>query len=554
MKINSFSQFTDNAARSKQIFKVLTKYGLANWVKENDPEYIKNLFKDTEGESVAGVPLPKRLRLALTELGTTFIKLGQVVSTRADIVGPEIAGELEHLQSDTPSDSPKQVQATLEEEFQSPFDTLFLDFNFTPLASASIGQVHEAVTIDGKSVVVKVQHADIESKVRSDLEILSVIARLAEEYDSELKLYQPTKLIESFSRSLLNELDYRKEARYIQRAKSFFSDNSHIYVPKIYQTLSGKRVMTMEKLKGLSISKTEELNMGEYDLPKLAKYTVQAYLDMVFKLGFFHADPHPGNLWVTGKSQIAILDWGMTGSIDNTLKGALEQLLIAAAERDSAAVTHQILQICSVSTSFNRDHLQSDVSEFIDNYLGVAVDQLQISEVLDRFTTIIRENHLLIPANLSLLLRVLIMLEGSSRLLDKTVSIDDALKPYARQIKLERLSPKFYLNQTIKSSYAWQRVISKLPDDIERLTKKVDDGSFDINLKHRHLEAITNRLVYGLLSGSIFLGGCMVLSQSVPPLINGVSILGAGITFVGSVMAVQVTRAITKSGSLYRKK
>ncbi|MEH6453839.1 MAG: AarF/UbiB family protein, partial [Psychromonas sp.] len=226
MKLHKFSQFKNNASRFHTIISILTKYGLANWIKKEDPTFLKGLVINSQGDSLAGLSVEVRLRMAFTELGTTFIKLGQILSTRADIVGPEIATELCKLQSDTPIDSPAQVTQMIESTLGESINTLFAEFDFSPLGSASIGQVHKAKLHDGTEVVVKVQHSDIEDKIKADIEILALLANLSEKYDNELRLYQPKSLIEDFSNSLLKELDYGKELRNMNVFAQNFADNS----------------------------------------------------------------------------------------------------------------------------------------------------------------------------------------------------------------------------------------------------------------------------------------------------------------------------------------
>ncbi|MBU2870398.1 AarF/ABC1/UbiB kinase family protein [Colwellia sp. E2M01] len=550
MKLSKFSQFKNNTSRFHNIISILTKYGLANWIQKEDPSFLKNLVTNAQGDTLAGLPFEERFRMALTELGTTFIKLGQILSTRADLIGPELATELTKLQSDTPIDSPEQVTTMIESELGQSMSELFLEFDFTPVGSASIGQVHKAVLQDGSVVVVKVQHSDIEDKILADIEILALLATLSEKYDKELSLYQPKSLIEDFSESLFKELDYGKELRNMALFSQQFLNNPKVKIPITYPEFSSKRVLTMECLNGFSIAEADKLKANGVNTKEIAALGVNIYLDMVFQHHIFHADPHPGNIWVLDDDRIGLLDFGMIGRIDDNIQEALELMLLAASEKNSVDFTKQVIRVCTLPESFDKSKLQRDIDEFLHEYLSQPMASLNISEILNTMNTIIRKHRLLMPSGISMLIRVLVMLEGSSQRLDRDFSVNDAIEPYTKKMKRARLSPRRFSKKLGKSYFVWERLLTTLPDDVETLISKMRSGSFDVNLKHRHLDAVVNRLVYGILSGAIFLGGSMMLSSSVPPLMHGISILGAVITSVGSVLCYNLLTAIRKSGSL----
>lgn len=554
MRLNQFSQFKHNTSRFREIITILSKYGLANWVKEKDPDFLNGLFTNSEGESFAGLSLAVRLRMALTELGTTFIKLGQMLSTRTDLVGLEISEELSKLQSDVPCDSEATVTQIIEDEFATPLASMFSDFDFSPLGSASIGQVHKAKLLDGQIVVVKVQHANIEEKVRADIEILGLLATLIEKHDPQLRLYQPKSLLKDFSYNLLKELDYSKELSNMEMFRQHFIDQPQIHIPNTYSALSGKRVLTMECLDGFSIGDKEKLQKSGADAKVLAEIGVNMYLDMVFKDRVFHADPHPGNIWVLPGNKIGLLDFGMIGRIDEDLQESIENMLLAASQKDVTEVTYQITRICTLPNDFDRKQLQNDVGEFIFDYFSRPLESVNITDTLNSLTTIIRSHHLSMPTGVSLLIRVLMLLEGSSQLLDRSFSISEAIEPYTNKIRMRRFHPKRIGRNITKSLTAWDRLISSLPADLETLIDQMRSGNFDINLQHRHLDAVVNRLVYGVLTAAMLLGGSMLLSSKVPPLINDFSIIGGGFIAVSGMLGYKLLRAINKSGNLVDEK
>jgi len=296
----SIPQFSRNARRFKEIVYVLGRYGLADWMSRTDPKFFKSLFRSAAGEIIADQPSESRIRMALTELGPTFIKLGQILSTRPDLVGPRLAAELASLQDRVPADPPLAVHEIIAQELGRPAADLFGRLDETPLASASIGQVHRGQLKDGREVVVKVRHVGIEQTVENDLEILDALAALAEKHEPALRTYQPQALVAEFSRTLRRELDFRREARNLEEFNRNFRDDDTVRIPLPYMEFSSRRVLTMEALHGLSIANAEKLRQAGIDSRALAEKGSNVFLTMVFRDGFYHADPHPGNLWVRG--------------------------------------------------------------------------------------------------------------------------------------------------------------------------------------------------------------------------------------------------------------
>lgn len=553
MKLRTFSHFSSNATRFREILAVFVKYGLANWVRKKDPEFIRGFFKTREGVSFADEPVPVRLRMALAELGTTFIKLGQILSTRADLIGPDMARELARLQADTPPDSREQVTEVLERELGKPVHEVFARFDFQPLASASIGQVHEARLHDGQAVVVKIQHQGIEDKIVADLEILASIARLAEKYDPELRLYQPRAMVTEFSRTLSQELDYSRELRNMETFSRNFADSEDIHIPVAYGQYSTRRVLTMEMLEGFSVADTGKLKAARCDTKALARTGANMYLDMVFRDRFFHADPHPGNIWILEGDRIGLLDCGMIGRLDEDLHDAIEGMVLAVADHDPSELTDHVVRICTLPMEFDRDALRVDIDDFIGEYATLSLNRLDLPAALNDLTAIIRRHHLILPTGISMLIRVLIMLEGTSRLLDRNFSLSDLIRPYTHKMVARRMAPKRFLDRMRRSQKVWNRLVESLPHDLEEILTRMREGRFRVHLEHRRLDAVVNRLVYGILSGASFLGGCMVLSSEIPPLVGDVSVIGGAMIIVGCLLAFRLLRAVAHSGSLVKK-
>ncbi|MFN2167817.1 MAG: ABC1 kinase family protein, partial [Anaerolineae bacterium] len=314
--VSNLVNVKSNVRRLNQITRILTKYGLAQYIGESTPGFVRRRFVSEEGTDLWELPFDVRLRLALTELGTTFIKMGQMISQRPDMVGPDLAAELASLQADTPADPPEVVRETVETELGVPVEEVFPWFSFEALASASVGQVHLATLQDGSDVVVKVQHAGIEEKVRDDLTLLMTLAKMGEQNSKEVAMYKPTATVAEFRRSLLRELDFTTELNNLLQFTQNFRDDPEVHFPIAYPEESSRRVLTMERLDGYSIADTGRMVANNVDQPAFAERFVRVMLDMIFRDGFYHADPHPGNVFVVTGERVGMLDCGKVGRVD----------------------------------------------------------------------------------------------------------------------------------------------------------------------------------------------------------------------------------------------
>jgi len=551
--ITSLPQFSRNTRRFKEIAGVLVKYGLANWITEQFPDVVKDLFKTSDGIDLTTLNGGVRLRLALAELGPTFIKLGQVLSTRIDLVGPKLASELAELQSGTPPDPPDVVRATLESELGDNPDTLFAEFNYHAMASASIGQAHLAKFFDGQEVIVKVQHKGIEEKVTTDLDILIGLTKLAEQYDPELRYYQPQATAAEFRKSLLQELDFRREMRNMQTFRKNFTNNPAIHIPTAYPDFSTRRVLTMEKLEGYSISHLERLRQDGIDGKALIHTGANMFIDMVFRDRFYHADPHPGNIWALPGGVVGLLDCGMVGRLDSRAQEGIEEVLMAIIAEDAELLTDVVIRLGSAPHTLDRNALQKDVEEFVEEYVDLSVRDFDISNVLDALTEIIRTHHILLPTGISSLVRLLIMLEGTVRMLDPDFQLFELLETRKFEFTQKQFSPQRLLQRIVRSYRDWERLLTMLPRELADILEGLRIGNFDVHLDVRRLDTIVNRLVYGILSAALFMGSCQVLSAKIPPLLHGVSIFGAVGCVLATILGIRLLLAIRVSGDLGKK-
>jgi ubiquinone biosynthesis protein len=552
MKFSTIPQLGRNVNRLREILTILSKYGLADWFSRLDFEFAKGFFRTGTGPALTELSTETRIRLALSELGTTFIKLGQLLSTRADLVGPALAKELTLLQEDAPADSFPRVQAVIQAELGQPIDAIFADFEAKPMASASIAQVHRARLKDGQAVVVKVQHPDIEGRVRTDLDILIGLAELAEQYVPELKRYRPRAIAVEFQRTLLRELDFAREERNLQQFASNFAGDPKVHFPTPYPDYSTSRVLTMERLKGIKLAEPARLVEAGYDREEIARRGATLFLDMIFRDGFYHADPHPGNFLVLEGGVIGMLDCGMVGRLDERMREQIEEMLLALASRDAILLTAVITRVGAVPRELDQSALTADITDFLFYYAGIPLDQLDLGGALTELTEIIRRYQIVLPASLALLIKVLIMLEGTARLLNPHFNLTQLITPYQQKLIWRRLSPVRHLQKLRRVYHELEYLGEVLPRGIVDILQQMQSGRFDVHLEHRKLEPSVNRLVFGLLTSALFLGSAWLWSHGVEPAVGGVSLPGAAGCFLSVLLGLRLLWAIQKSGKLDR--
>ena len=562
MKLRSIPHIYRNVKRFAEILSVLSKYGLADWLSRLNIDFVKDQIKARDGEALARLTFETRIRLALSELGPTFIKGGQLLSTRPDLVGVALAQELKHLQTDAPADKFEQIRLTVETELGQPLEELFQQFEETPIASASIGQVHRAVLADGELVVVKVQHAGIERKVNEDLEILSGLAQLLERLP-ELASYRPAATMAELGRTLRRELDFGREERNLQQFAEQFAHDPTVRIPCPVADLCTPRVLTMDRIEGLKLDDLAGLAAAAVDREEIARRGADLYLKMIFEHGFFHADPHPGNIVILPGNVIGLLDFGMVGRIDERLRETIEDMLLAIVQRDVPMLTSLIRRVGMTPPKLDEGALSIDVADFVGQYATQSLDQFDLSGALNDMIEMIRRHKILLPAQMALLIKVLVTLEGTGRMLTPKFSLMEVMRPYQRTLILRRFSPIRQFKRMRRLYMEMEHLAEVMPQRVLEILEQVRSGKFDVHLDHRRLGPSVNRLVLGFLTSALFLGSAVMLSQQVPPVLfpdnvyfaglHKVSLLGLGGCIVSILIGLRLLWAIRKSGHLDQK-
>jgi ubiquinone biosynthesis protein len=552
MKITTIPNVYRNVNRWGEILTILSKYGLAGWISRFDLALVKGFLKNRDGEALAHLSRETRIRLALEELGSTFIKLGQILSTRPDQVGMALAQELQKLQTSVPCDDADTVRETIESELDQPLSELFADFDTTPLASASIGQAHRARLHSGDDVVVKVQHDGIRRRMEVDLDILGGLAQFAERMP-ELQAYRPQATVAEFKRIVRRELDFARESRNLEQFARNFAGNPHVRIPQLYPDLSTTRVLTMEWLDGAKLSDPCVRRMPNVDVSQVTRHGADMYLEMIFHHGFYHGDPHPGNLVVLADGRIGLLDFGMVGRLDEQMREDIEDMLAAIVTQDAQQLTSLVMRLGAVPPGLDEPALSVDLSEFVAHYANQPIESFDLAGALCEMIEIIQRYRIALQPALAMLIKVLVMLEGTARLLQPSFSLMELIQPYQQKMIKRRLSPARQMRKMRRIYSEIELLAEVLPRRLRDILQQVESGKFDVHLDHRGLEPSVNRLVLGMMTSALFLGSSLLISQRVWPLWD-VSVPGSLGLALSAFLGWRLHRAITKSGRLDRKK
>ena len=599
MKITAIPQLYRNLKRWREILAVLRRYGLADWL-----THFRLPFRDTLKDR-GGIPLSQysreqRVRMALTELGPTFIKLGQVLASRPDLVGPSLSEELKGLRANVRPDDIEQVRSTLRKELGQDYQRHFQSIDPIPLATASIGQVHRAVLNDGTRVVLKVQRLNIERIMRQDMEVLAGLAQLAERVDT-LAAWGPGDMVRQLAPMITRELDFGRERQNLDHfAEIFNRKNCDVVIPHPVNALCSQRVLVMDELVGQPLAdflreeaeaaaataeEEHQSDGGDAEAEKdaitinetaldatsapnhqrlkqsLAETIADVYLTMLFDEALFHADPHPGNLIVMQGGGLGILDFGMIGRIDESLRETIEEMLVAISSGDQHRLMRLIRRIGDAPPGLDDSSLAIDVAEFIGTYGRQNLGEFDLTGALNELSDILHRHAIKLPNQSALLLKMLISLEGTLRELGARFDALDVVRTFMRRSMARRLSPHRRIRQARRIYLETENFLEAAPDELLSLLRQARRGEVRMTLEHQRLGPTVNRMVLGLMTSAVFLGSSLMLSMKVPPLLfhdqswlalKDISLLGL-VGFGGSItVMLWLLLAINRSGHLTR--
>ena len=560
-KIGVIGRTYRNLNRYRQILAVLFKYGFDDIVELlKIDQYIEiglQVISRNRGERVARLSRAVRVRMAIEELGPTYIKMGQILSTRPDLVPVDFVRELAKLQDKVPAFPFADVRRIIYEETGRPADDLFDQLDPEPLASASIGQVHRARLKDGEDVAVKVQRPGIRKLVEVDLEIMLHLATLAERHIEEIAHHRPVKIVEEFARSIEKEMDYTLEATSMERvARSFLHDET-VYIPKVYREETTERVLTTEFVDGIKVSLLDRLDENGYDRQLITRRGADILLTQIFDHGFFHADPHPGNLFVLPNNVICLLDFGMMGTVDRNTREAFVELVDAVVRRDEPRTTQVMLKLTLWDDEPNLRLLGKDVADFLGEHLYKPLKDIQIGKLLHHLLELAAQHGLRLPPEIFLMMKALSTVEGVGLVLDPDFDMIAHAEPYIRQVKLSRFSAERLGSDAVSIFAQYMDFIQEFPKDLLEITRTIRQKKFTFMLDLKSMESmlsthdqISNRISFSIIIAALIIGSALIVISKTPPLFYGISLIGIIGFLAAAVMGIWLLVAIVKKGRL----
>jgi ubiquinone biosynthesis protein len=498
-----------NLRRFSQISRVLVRHGFGFVFdvrrERREKRGLQELFAPNFGA---------RLRRSLDDLGPTFVKFGQLLSTRSDILPEGVLFELQKLQ-DTAKPMPAGAsQVIAERELRAPVDEVFESFDPDPLGSASIGQVHRAVLRDGEIVAVKVQRPEAPGRVEADLELMREFADFLDRRFGRRIFVDVRGLVAEFETVIRRELDYTAEAANARRFAANFA-GTPVVVPKVYLEFSTSKVLTLEHIEGTRFRDVRPLLLTPSERRRVASMGADAIFKMAFEDGFFHGDPHPGNLLLTPGGDLALLDFGMIGYMSRDDIEALSRLFIAVIQRDAAAALRGLEALGVRYATEVRGDLLRDLREFLNKYSGLSVGEVTLGQALSELIALVRRYRLQVPPVFPLLTKALVTAEGIARSIDPTINVYEVAHPYAQRLLVGRYAPEAVLEGARERVLEYARYAEDYPEQIRLLLREVADGELEVQLRHGGLDelvgevdVLANRLVFAVVSGALLLGSC----------------------------------------------
>ncbi len=563
-QIKSAVEFASHLPRYREIVGTLWKYGFADVLKLVALQRLLGMEDATitiHEEGLLSKPLPERMRLALEELGPTFIKFGQIVSSRRDLVTDDYYIELCKLQSDVPSFPSRSVRSIIKEELGSSVEDLFSSFDDEPVGSASIAQVHAAVLHNGTMVAVKVQRPDIEKNILLDLAILKDFAKFTERHVPDLAGLNPVGVVEEFSATLIKELDFTNEMKNADRFAQQFEGNPWIKTPKTYEDMSTSRVLTMEFLKGCHVDDEEALKRQHIDQGELAEHITQLIYEQIFEHGFFHGDPHPGNMFILPGGVTGLLDYGMMGSFTPAFRSSVAHLIAGLAEKNHQQVMRSILEMSEEGYASDTTSMLSDVEEFSGTHLNRPLREINLGEVLNKLLEMLRNNHLRMKGAFYLGIKALTQVEAIGRSLNPDLNFIILGEPYAMKLIEGKYHPKRLLGLLQKLFSESIDFLDEFPHDFRNIYQRIKHGQINIPLEHKidpqgfeplrkTLDSIANRLANAILASSVLICSSILILSQVPPKVGSVPIIGVIGLIWGGYMCLRLVLSIWKHGGL----
>jgi ubiquinone biosynthesis protein len=551
--------------RLGRVLSILTKHGFG-WLVvslhlDRFVPFRNRLLK--RREKITGETAPTvaaRIASVLQELGPTYVKLGQVLCSRQDLLPPPFIQEFRRLQDKVrpfPNDEARRV---IEEELGRPIGELFETFGPEPFAAGSIAQAYKARTADGRAVVVKVRRPGVRETLESDIDILSRLAELAERYVPEYRVFRPTVLVEEFAQTVRREVDFIAEASNTERFRQAFEQNEHVLVPHVLWSLTASAVLTLEHLEGIPIYDRGAMDRAGVDRKALAGHLTECFIRQYFEMGLFHADPHHGNLVVQAPDRVGILDFGQVGRLSDVMRSRLGTALIAALYREFDIVVDVLDDLSSLPDDLDDARFTADLAGLVDKYSGIPLKRLDVRNLFEELTATARRHRVILPRDFVLLGKSLVTMGGVALELDPDTSLVEVVRPKVRSMAAEKVSPRRLAERGLRSAYHVAAIAEQGPRQLRELARKLTRGRLQIQFRHENLDRFiteldrsTNRVAFAMIVAAIILGSAVIMGANVGPKMpytENVPVLGLLGFLVAGVLGVWLAFAILRSGRL----
>jgi ubiquinone biosynthesis protein len=552
-----------NITRIRQIVNVFLKHGFGQFIEQvNLQRFIplrKRIKYFARWQKVERHTIPQRLRMTFSELGPSFIKLAQIISSRPDLITTEYADEFKKLQDKVPPFSSDRARQTVESELNQSLEDIFSDFDNVPVAAASVAQVHNATLKTGEKVIVKIQRPNIREIIETDIAVLSAIARLMLKYIPESKFFDPQGIVNEFSRSVKKELDFVAEAKNAQRFKRNFTDNEDICVPVIYPDLLSEKVIVMDE--GIRIDDISGIDSLGIDRSELARRGVNVYFKMIFEDGFFHADPHPGNIFVMPDGRIGLMDFGIVGWLTRDMMENIASAFLAVLNRNFDRLIELYIELGLVADKIDIDtfkrEFRADLVYLLEPLYEATISEVNFPEYLEALTHLVIKHGLKVPSDLLLMNKTILILDNIGRQLDPGFNAATAAEPYAAKLIKERMSPQRVLNKTKDNILEMSEILIDTPKQMNRLLRKTMRDELSFRMDPIGMEKLimdidrsSNRIAFSLVVSAIIVPSSMLIQSDIGGKIFGFPAIGAIGFLVAFLLGLRLLISIIKSGRL----
>ena len=508
-----------NKERRKEIITVARKYHLLQLLRPSKKQK-EDLLNEDEDEITSA-----NLRLAFEELGPTFVKLGQILCTRPDLVGNDVAEELTKLRDNTPVTPFEEIKEVIEDELEQSLDEVYSEFKEEPIGSASIGQVYKATLKEnGEEVAVKVQKPGSYDTVYTDVNILKRLCYAADKYVSSTRTFNLPAIMNEFERSIFKELDYMEEVTNIKKITKNFENEDYVRFPKVYSDICTPRIINMELVKGYNVSDLYDKEVEGIDNVKLADDIVNSYFNQIMRDGFFHADPHPGNMIIGDDGTLCYIDLGMMGILSEEFRSNLAQLLLLLFNGNSSDLIKQLLYMKIITPEQNTDELKMDIDDLLNRYMGVELDQMD--GILEKLIDTMIKHNVTLPREFVMIGRGVALIEDIGYQLNPKFNATETLKDLSTQLVREKLNPKNIATGSLSYLLEVEHLIKDLPDRINSTLYQLEKGDLEVNMKHEGLDDFKNQISASLILSSLIIGSSFTILANTGPKMFGISAVG----------------------------